>query len=156
MGRCTLTDAQVKSFWDKIDVRGELECWPWKYSTNGVGYGKLKIVGRFWLAHRLAYVITFGDPGSRLLCHTCDHRWCCNPRYVFVGTHKDNTADCIKKGRFAKGRDAGGALLTETQVRTIRALYVPKKFGRYKIARLLGVKPSTVDSVIQGNWEWLK
>lgn len=156
MGVSTLTSEQIASFWTKIDIRGELECWPWKYSTNGVGYGKLKLAGRYWLAHRLAYMLTFGDPAGKLLCHTCDNRWCCNPRHVFMGTHQDNTTDCINKGRFARGSNAGGAKLTEKQVRLIRSLYVPKKFGRYKISRLLGIAPTTVESVIQGNWSWLE
>jgi len=39
------------------------------------------------------------------LCHKCDkiNGPCVNPDHLFLGTHKDNTQDCLKKDRFNAG-----------------------------------------------------
>ena len=151
------TESEKASFWSKVNVTGPDECWNWTRSTNGVGYGKLKLQGRYWLAHRLAYTILVADPGTMLLCHKCDNRGCVNPSHMFIGRHKDNTSDCIRKGRFAVGNKVTGSYLTEQDILNIRALYVPRKFGRYKIARTLGLSPIAIGGVINGNnWSWVR
>ena len=58
--------------------------------------------------------------------HSCDHPWCVNPEHLLVGTHKDNMADCIAKGRRAKRHNPHRPhsrlrKLTDDQVRAIRA-----------------------------------
>lgn len=151
-----LSEAEKAVFWSKIDVKSADECWNWRRSTNGVGYGKLKLRGRYWLAHRLAYQLLIGDPGKLLLCHKCDNRACVNPDHMFLGKHKDNTADAIQKGRFAVGTRVVTSVLTEEQVKEIRRLFVPKRFGRYRIAKRLGLPHQAVGGVVNGNnWNWL-
>lgn len=151
-----LTDTEKTTFWRKIQVGNKNQCWLWLCSTNGVGYGKLKFRGKFWLAHRLAYILQVGDPGKSLLCHKCDNRLCVNPEHMFLGSYRDNTKDCMEKGRFAVGNRVVGSYLTEANVVAIRSLYIPRKFGRYKIGKLLNLSP-VVGGVINGNnWAWVK
>ena len=93
----------MDSFWEKVDIRSEQDCWEWKAARQPNGYGKLGLWNgeqHNFLAHRLAWMLWNGDdPGAMLVCHRCDNRGCVNPTHMFLGTHKDNNLDKIKKGR---------------------------------------------------------
>jgi hypothetical protein len=86
---------------DMYYVRGTLEeCWEWVGGTNGYGYGAFKLNKRMEHAHRIAYIIQFGDFDQNLhVLHTCDNPPCVNPNHLFLGTQKDNMLDMISKGR---------------------------------------------------------
>jgi hypothetical protein len=98
----------AERYWDKVEVRGEGECWPWigsqcGYSGGGryVLYGQIRGAdGRKLLAHRVGWELAHGvPPGEMLVLHTCDYPLCQNPAHWFLGTHKDNTQDALAKGR---------------------------------------------------------
>lgn len=114
-------------FWAKLGPGGVDDCWLWTGSTNTSGYGQIADDEmRLQLCHRVAWIMAFGPiPEGMLVLHRCDTPACCNPHHLFLGTQKDNVADCIAKGRRgterARGEDHGGARLTEQQVRTIRS-----------------------------------
>ena len=61
---------------------------------------------------------------SGFLLHTCDNPSCCNPKHLWVGTHKENMEDKAKKGRspdFSGGKGPR-CKLTMTQAREAREL----------------------------------
>jgi hypothetical protein len=88
-------------FWEKVDKRGDDECWEWQAGTRGatVQYGSFYIDGVTFNAHRVAFLLTYGDPEGMQVCHTCDNGLCCNPKHLFLGTAVDNNRDARAKGR---------------------------------------------------------
>ena len=76
-------------------------CIEWQGYKNKGGYGRRRFRGFKKLVHREVYELTHGCviPFGLIVCHRCDNPACINPSHLFLGTHKDNIQDCIKKGR---------------------------------------------------------
>lgn len=73
-------------------------CWIWTGRLNTGGYGNA--TRRNVSAHRASYTVFVGPvPEGLCVLHKCDVRSCINPDHLFVGTHKDNTHDAMRKGR---------------------------------------------------------
>lgn len=77
------------------------QCWEWKYSKRGPGYGTLKHGGTRYQVHRLSAMIFLNfDINSKLfICHSCDNPSCYNPEHLFIGDPKSNTQDMHNKRR---------------------------------------------------------
>ena len=149
--------SEADRFWSKVQKsRG---CWEWIGSRTKKNYGqfrKQKVPGRKKKnvqAHRWAYANTIGPiPKGLFVCHHCDNPPCVNPKHLFLGTHRDNMLDMRKKGRGNKFFGGGGfrfSKLTKANVVKIRRLYVPKKFGHDRTAKMFGVHPTTVGLAIR-------
>jgi hypothetical protein len=91
-------------FWNHVAVGGLDECWPWA-AAKADGYGRFKIEGRLYSAHRIAYTLARGviPPGTgyhgTIVMHACDNPACCNPLHLKLGTNRDNVRDMVAKGR---------------------------------------------------------
>ncbi len=86
-------------------------------------HGILRYKGRHWKAHRLAWIDAKGPiPDDIEVCHKCDMPECINVDHLFLGSHEDNMADMVAKGRSrgVPGEAHPSAKLTEAQVRSIR------------------------------------
>lgn len=118
------------------------------------GYGTINIGGRMTLAHRASYAVANGpiDPGL-VVCHRCDTPACVNPDHLFVGTHKDNTQDCVRKGRIRNGPSQGeqnaNAKLNWAKVHDIRASLGTGEHPR-RLAEVYGVSIATIRSIDKG------
>lgn len=85
----------IDRFWSKVDIRGPDECWPWLGGCDRNGYGKLGINGKVKFAHRIAYILIYGDTKLQV-CHKpviCHNRICCNQKHLYAGTAARNRND---------------------------------------------------------------
>lgn len=148
---------------DKLNARfdenyvivSESGCWIWTGWQVGKRYGKFwsKLPGqdgKHVLAHRYSYARFVGEiPHGASVCHKCDVPLCVNPDHLWLGSHHDNMADMVAKGRHVppkRGEENHSAKLLEREVLSIFAAH-----GRHKdIAAPYGVSASTVGRIKSG------
>lgn len=139
----------LDSVWERVDVRGADECWPWTGGFAG-SYGQLSIGGRRQPAHRAAFHAHTGiDPGDLCVCHRCDNPACCNPAHLFLGTVRENTHDAMQKGRLARGERHPLARLSESAVHRIRERHRAGE-SQASIARAFAVTPRSIRLILTG------
>ena len=134
----------AERFWERVEVRGAGECWPWKNSTKRYGYFMDQ------RAHRTAFFLRHGR-WPTVGRHTCDNTLCCNPSHVEDGTQADNMSDMVSRGRQSKGEARPGSKLTKRKAALIKSLKgcAPE----IAVARLFGVARTTVRA-IQHDIKW--
>lgn len=142
-------------------------CWLWTEVLNTQGYPLLQCGGYKGYAHRWSFqhFKNNGNPLGRLcVCHHCDVPICVNPDHLFLGTHKDNMQDCLKKGRhviqkdnvnYARGENNKNSKLTEEDVRSIWALQ--GKLTHKVLAEMFGVDKAIIGRIYAGRiWKHVR
>lgn len=103
-------------FWAKVDKDGPVPehmphlgaCWVWTASKLNSGYGQFGIGGKLRYAHRLSWEMERGEiPDNLCVLHSCDNPPCVRPEHLFLGTRRENSSDCQRKGRLARGDTHG-------------------------------------------------
>ena len=90
----------IAKLWERIVPLDENSCWIWPGSKVRFGYGVIRVDGKTFATHRVAFLSRNGEiPAGLLVRHTCDVPACCNPRHLLTGTHKENTDDMRLRGR---------------------------------------------------------
>lgn len=109
------------------------------------------------MAHRLYYTVFNGAiPDGIFALHKCDNPSCVNPDHIFLGTKKDNMADCKSKGRMAS---VVGVLnprrkLTESDVLKIKECGIE---NQRLTALRFGVSQKAVWNIVHGkSWTHIK
>ncbi len=97
-------------FWLKVVRLGLDECWVWQGSripgskrAGRQGYGVLAAGSprrASLYAHRVSWEMHHGSiPQGLLVLHRCDNPPCVNPAHLYLGTHAENMADMVARGR---------------------------------------------------------
>ncbi len=132
-----ITERDKQRFWCK--VRKTAKCWFWTASCDDSGYGQFRFRGTMVGAHRVAWILTFGEIVDVLgVLHKCDNPCCVRPSHLFLGNQRKNVLDMLSKGRQAsgvlngrytqpestpRGEDHCRAKLLETDIRRIRRMH---------------------------------
>lgn len=125
----------IARFWAKVRRSSDNECWEWTASRTLGGYGQMEIAGKFWSAHRMAWVVARGQiPDGVFVLHKCDNPKCVNPQHLFLGSAKDNASDRDRKGRGVTCQDGKMPVkFTSEQISSIKL----DRAGGMKIAELM-------------------
>jgi len=142
------SETQIQALRARFEVRTERKetgCIEWTAYKDKDYYGHFVLTHtKKVLAHRYSYRLYKGNFSPDLfVLHTCDNPACVNPAHLFLGTHKDNSADKVTKNRQARGSSAGNVKLNEQAVTEILASAIPD----YSLAAQYGVSPATVHSI---------
>jgi HNH endonuclease len=134
---------------ERLGFRGKRApsgCLEWQGSTNKQGYAKTRINDVHYAVHRLAWELYNGPiPEGLCVCHRCDNPRCFEVAHLFLGTHKDNVADAIAKGRHMTVNGKNGRL-TKDQI-----LGIYKSIGTGALAaKQFGVCEATVYNIRNG------
>jgi len=139
-------------------AQDENGCWNWLGSLSPRGYGRIKVGDKNYRSHRYSWATENGRqiPDGMVVCHACDNPKCVNPTHLFIGTMADNVADCVRKGRHARGERLahprargeknGNSRLTEQQVNRIKSDGRPQRV----IAAEFGVSQTAIWAIKNG------
>ena len=141
-------------------------CWTWTRSRFPQGYGQIKTPKGGRGAHRVSWMLHFGDiPDGLYVCHHCDNPRCVRPDHLFLGTARDNSLDMHAKGRakFSTGDDHylrkhpekalrgetnPQARLTADKVRFIRNAWKNRSASARQLADETGITPAHVHQIV--------
>ena len=150
-----------------VSIEGGIDqdCILWQGSRHTNGYGRLKIDGKSYKAHRLVWEAEYGPiPAGMNINHRCDNPPCVNLDHLYLGTQKDNVQDAIgrnRRPRFtyygpevrARGTRHGMSKLTDADVREIRALR-SQGYSQQTIAEQFNVSQPLVSGILLGKaWQ---
>ena len=144
----------VKRFWSQVDKDSSPDgCWIWTGDRDSWGYGKFSIFtdGK-WKSvktNRYAAELVVGKlPEGVQALHACDRPLCVlyGPGHIFLGSHAENMADKVRKGRQPRGEVVVNSKLTEMEVRQIRERLSMGE-SCVRVARDLGVSKPTILNV---------
>ena len=154
LSKIKLKQSEIERFNSKFLKLGEDQCWPWQAGRFDNGYGQFFLRRQSIGAHRIAYIIAYGDYDDVLfVCHNCNHKFCVNPKHLYLGTHEQNMQDAVQDGLSNKGEKNGQCLLTEQEVINIRELYSTSMYSQREVARIFKISQALVNNILLNkNW----
>lgn len=154
-----LSQLERDRFMAKVDLSGD--CHLWMGSRDRHGRGRINLRRYPRLAPRVAYTMATGvDPQEMRVLHSCDNPSCVNPDHLVLGDQADNIADCVKKGRQARGERNGhnrrAGKLSEPVVRNIKQRLASGERPT-DLAAEIGVGVNQISNIKYGRkWAWVQ
>lgn len=145
-----MEQTDIDRFWKYVKKDKYTACWEWVGGINSTGRGIFWLNGKTPKAHRISWVIHYGEiPTNQLILHYCDNGKCVRPEHLFLGTYKDNTQDMLTKGRGnkPKGEDHWNSKLDALEVNSIRGMYLTG-VKQKEIAKRMGISQPTVSEIV--------
>jgi hypothetical protein len=130
----------LQRFNERFEKNESTGCWIWTGCRDSKGYGRINHTG----AHRISWALFRGAiPVGLHVLHKCDTPLCVNPEHLFLGTHRDNVADMVKKGRHT-------CRVTPEQIHEIRTSSESER----DLGLKLGISRGTVGDIRRGkSWK---
>lgn len=151
-----ISDADYPAhFWSRVDRSGgPAACWAWLGAKTRKGYGHAPRSGKWHSAHRTAFALHCGRPAHPGLevCHSCNHRDCCNPLHLREDTHTENVRDAWRLDggqRPPAGEKNPRAKLTAAEVRELRAVFRDFPVTKASLGRAYGLDEVSIGYVIR-------
>lgn len=142
---------ELERFWNKVEIKGPDECWPWIAGTSNQGYGKFYVDGRTVGAHRYSLALVTGRLVDGVFaCHRCDNRVCVNPNHLFLGNALENNRDASIKKRNMYGNNHNRSKLTSDVVTDCRKEYASGGATYKELAQKHGVSRTAMQLALQG------
>lgn len=122
-------------------------CKLWTGATAN-GYGHRRSNGKLVLVHREGLERFLGRPlrDGLLACHHCDVRNCYQQMHLYEGTHADNNADCLERGRW-RGHPERPRIPDSARAEIIRR-YVEDGASLKIVAREFGIAVTSVARIV--------
>lgn len=115
-------------------------CLLWTGPVDRDGYGRVPYPAEHRLAHRIAYLLSFGRIGDGLVIdHRCRQRGCVNVRHLEMVSPAENTV---------RGSETRVGEAQAQEIRRLKAAGVSQK----TIAAIVGVSTGHVSNVVTGKW----
>ncbi len=83
----------AERFVDKVEEPSDAhnDCWVWKGSKGGSGYGQIWVDGKHVTAHRISHELFIGPiPEGHAVDHLCRNRACVRPDHLQALDHYTN------------------------------------------------------------------
>ena len=144
-------------FWSRVAIGAPDQCWPWRGRVDPNGYGRFDYRDRPYVSHRIAFMLSRGEPGTLSVCHSCDNPPCCNPAHLWLGAQTDNNRDRDTKGRLKPGKPPQGSKSNLAKLSEAAALEIfHSKDNGPILGRKFGVTRDAIYRIKKGQtWRWL-
>lgn len=140
-------------FWRQVDKPYE-GCWNWTGADNGEGYGNIRIDRLNYKAHRVAWMLTYGEiPIKMFVLQTCANGLCCRPDHLYLGTHNDNINYKLELEQIEAFTKNGKQRLNWERARAIRIDHVENPRMLKQLAVDHGVSEMTASYIVR-NITW--
>lgn len=123
-----VSEKVLSRFWEKVNKKGESECWNWLSAKNISEYGQIEYNGNTIPSHRISWMIHNGEiPKDLYVLHRCNNPKCVNPKHLYIGTQNDNMKQMVNDGRSCYGERHWCSKLNWDTVNKIREEYANDK-----------------------------